>query len=556
MSRSSSFASDDVPLIGEICRFKEQPMSGSLSVPFKRQSAVSFSASTTNDGDDDHDAKVSRRVRNASSSNVIDQLSALDADALAALCDSDSSNSVTVPTVSPAVASLSAAMVASSSPPKALGAAVLSATPTRLRSTSHRTSFTFTADEPDDGIALLGHDAHKPRKWFSWLSRLKPGSQAPATAATAPAPAPVLSLSSSPSAATGGAAPVAAAAAKTAAALATPAPPPTVTDVITATSLDELPAEVHVYLNRAGLTDGQIREHWGMVMGIFQLVTKCRVDNAWKEEHKKKLGNPGRDYRGSTDNLLSAADPAKSYRIYHTSPLGHGGFGTVLRAVRLSDSLALAIKTMPNGTAKQKRENLWEIGLLKRAQHPCVVTFYEAFVWADAVWMVMERLDGGSLSHAVALCGGFREPHVARLYARALAGAPRPQERQSDVLDARRRQADRLWSVPRLLALAWHLDARLAVLHLARDDPLRAALDADRHLVVCDQPARNGQRPPAQSHQRRQGDVRDGDCRRRLEPVDVFGGADRLSRAMSAARPAQASRGTGAAQARLLEQIV
>ncbi len=395
-------------------------MSGSLSVPFKRQSAVSFSASTTNDGDDDHDAKVSRRVRNASSSNVIDQLSALDADALAALCDSDSSNSVTVPTVSPAVASLSAAMVASSSPPKALGAAVLSATPTRLRSTSHRTSFTFTADEPDDGIALLGHDAHKPRKWFSWLSRLKPGSQAPATAATAPAPAPVLSLSSSPSAATGGAAPVAAAAAKTAAALATPAPPPTVTDVITATSLDELPAEVHVYLNRAGLTDGQIREHWGMVMGIFQLVTKCRVDNAWKEEHKKKLGNPGRDYRGSTDNLLSAADPAKSYRIYHTSPLGHGGFGTVLRAVRLSDSLALAIKTMPNGTAKQKRENLWEIGLLKRAQHPCVVTFYEAFVWADAVWMVMERLDGGSLSHAVALCGGFREPHVAYTAERVL----------------------------------------------------------------------------------------------------------------------------------------
>jgi hypothetical protein len=393
-------------------------MSGSLSLPFKRQSAVSFSASaTTNDGDDERDAKVSRRVRNASSSNVVDQLSALDADALAALCDSDSSNSVSVPTVSPAAASLSAAMVAGSSPPKALAAAALSATPARLRSTSHRTSFTFTADEPDDGIALLGHDAHKPRKWFSWLARLKPGS-----AATA-APAPTLPLSSSPSDANGGAA----AAAKTTTALAgSPAPsaaqsaPPTVTDVITATSLDELPAEVRVYLNKAGLTDGQIREHWGMVMGIFQLVTKCRVDNAWKEEHKKKLGNPGRDYRGSTDNLLSAADPAKSYRIYHTSPLGHGGFGTVLRAVRLSDSLALAIKTMPNGTAKQKRENLWEIGLLKRAQHPCVVTFYEAFVWADAVWMVMERLDGGSLAHAVALCGGFREPHVAYTAERVL----------------------------------------------------------------------------------------------------------------------------------------
>jgi len=148
-------------------------------------------------------------------------------------------------------------------------------------------------------------------------------------------------------------------------------------------------------------------------MGILQLVGKCRVENPWKEEQKKKVGNPGRDYRGATDGLLVSADPAKLYKIHQTAPLGHGGFGTVLRAARLSDGLPVAMKTMPNATSKQKRENLWEIGLLKQSQHPNVVIFYEAFVWNDAVWMVMERLDGGSLAHAVALCGGFREPHVA-----------------------------------------------------------------------------------------------------------------------------------------------
>lgn len=68
----------------------------------------------------------------------------------------------------------------------------------------------------------------------------------------------------------------------------------------------------------------------------------------------------------------------------------------------------------------QKRENLWEIGLLRQAQHPNIVALYEAFEWSGAMWLVMERLDGGSLAHAVVLSGGFREPHVAYTSERVL----------------------------------------------------------------------------------------------------------------------------------------
>jgi serine/threonine protein kinase len=98
----------------------------------------------------------------------------------------------------------------------------------------------------------------------------------------------------------------------------------------------------------------------------------------------------------------------------------YSGFGTVLRGQRRSDTLPVAIKTMPNSSPKQKRENMWEVGLLHQSQHPNVVALYEAFDWAGAVWLVMERLEGGSLAHAVALSGGFREPHVAYASERVL----------------------------------------------------------------------------------------------------------------------------------------
>lgn len=54
--------------------------------------------------------------------------------------------------------------------------------------------------------------------------------------------------------------------------------------------LQELPIEVRLYLNKCGLTDSNIRQHFGMVMAIVQFVGKIRVDNPWKDEQKKKTG--------------------------------------------------------------------------------------------------------------------------------------------------------------------------------------------------------------------------------------------------------------------------
>lgn len=36
------------------------------------------------------------------------------------------------------------------------------------------------------------------------------------------------------------------------------------------------------------------------------------------------IGNPGRDFRGSTDGLVRATDPDKFYKVYQSSPLGSG----------------------------------------------------------------------------------------------------------------------------------------------------------------------------------------------------------------------------------------
>lgn len=78
----------------------------------------------------------------------------------------------------------------------------------------------------------------------------------------------------------------------------------------------------------------------------------------------------------------------------------------------------MAVKKMPHSNEKEERENQWEVGLLKQAQHEFVVELIGAYAWQGEMWMVMEYLEGGSLADAVAVIytarnRGFDEPFAA-----------------------------------------------------------------------------------------------------------------------------------------------
>lgn len=143
---------------------------------------------------------------------------------------------------------------------------------------------------------------------------------------------------------------------------------------------------------------------------------------------------------------------------------------------------------------------------MRLAQHPNVVALYEAFEWTGAIWVVMERLDGGSLAHAVVLSGGFREPHVAYtsqcvllalefmhkhdIVHRDLKSANLMFTTQGDVKiidfglcrDVSRAPGSKFTAIGRRARadlFVRRLNAWLTILDVTRDGSLRASLDAD-----------------------------------------------------------------------------
>jgi len=184
---------------------------------------------------------------------------------------------------------------------------------------------------------------------------------------------------------------------------------------ITANSIDQLDEESRQILDKAGIPSIEIEKNWGLVLAILQFCSKTpvRYENEWKDKKKGLTPPTGRDFRGSIEDLvIENQDPNKVYKL-SKEKLGSGGFGVVYAGKTITDSTPVAIKKLPHVSSKQQRENLWEVGLTKACQCENVVTLIDAYVYESELWMICEQLEGGSLADAVALSGGFKEPHVA-----------------------------------------------------------------------------------------------------------------------------------------------
>jgi len=99
---------------------------------------------------------------------------------------------------------------------------------------------------------------------------------------------------------------------------------------------------------------------------------------------------------------------------------GRGGFGSVFLA-RGPDKKKVAIKKMVHTKLKQKRSNIDEVIFMKECDHPNIVKYERAFELPNEIWVVMEFLEGGTLSEAVESCK-FEEGQVAYVAREMLKG--------------------------------------------------------------------------------------------------------------------------------------
>ena len=81
----------------------------------------------------------------------------------------------------------------------------------------------------------------------------------------------------------------------------------------------------------------------------------------------------------------------------------------------------VAIKLMPHKSRKEQKMNFSECFYLKECNHPNVVSFKEAHIVANEIWVLMEFLEGGTLQEA-SKTSNFGEPTIAYIAREMLKG--------------------------------------------------------------------------------------------------------------------------------------
>jgi len=107
------------------------------------------------------------------------------------------------------------------------------------------------------------------------------------------------------------------------------------------------------------------------------------------------------------DEILKSGDPRCF--LEDVQKLDEGSTCTIFTAIH--EGKRIAVKEMLL-TAKNERLLLEETRLMASMNHPNITKFYSAYRSGDILWILMELMDGGSLTNVATFCD-CQEPHIA-----------------------------------------------------------------------------------------------------------------------------------------------
>ncbi|EGF80411.1 hypothetical protein BATDEDRAFT_19592 [Batrachochytrium dendrobatidis JAM81] len=105
------------------------------------------------------------------------------------------------------------------------------------------------------------------------------------------------------------------------------------------------------------------------------------------------------DVIGRLQAICNPADPTRLYR--NLIKIGQGASGGVYTAKQVDTGLPMAIKQMNLEEQPKKDLIINEIIVMKAAQHKNIVNFIDSFLYKGDLWVVMEYMEGGSLTDSV-----------------------------------------------------------------------------------------------------------------------------------------------------------
>jgi len=111
--------------------------------------------------------------------------------------------------------------------------------------------------------------------------------------------------------------------------------------------------------------------------------------------------------------VIQGVDPAAIFT--NMIIIGQGASGAVYSAIDTRSGRQVAIKQMEVARQVKKDIIVNEIMIMKESNHDAIVNFIDAFLIEGILWVVMELIDGGSLSEMLTLGIRLTEPQIAAI---------------------------------------------------------------------------------------------------------------------------------------------
>ncbi|KAI9847454.1 MAG: signal transducing kinase of the PAK [Sclerophora amabilis] len=124
----------------------------------------------------------------------------------------------------------------------------------------------------------------------------------------------------------------------------------------------------------------------------------ARVGPAPRPRQRARQSN-GIDIVARLNAICTNADPTKKYR--NLNKIGQGASGGVFTAYEVGTNQCVAIKQMNLEQQPKKDLIINEILVMKDSKHRNIVNFMDSFLLRGDLWVVMEYMEGGSLTDVV-----------------------------------------------------------------------------------------------------------------------------------------------------------
>ncbi|KAF9898011.1 signal transducing kinase of the PAK, partial [Lobosporangium transversale] len=118
-----------------------------------------------------------------------------------------------------------------------------------------------------------------------------------------------------------------------------------------------------------------------------------------REKKPEKDGVSSQDVIRRLQAICTDADPTKLYR--NLVKIGQGASGGVYTAYQVGTNMSVAIKQMNLEQQPKKDLIINEILVMKESSHKNIVNYIDSFLYRGDLWVVMEYMEGGSLTEVV-----------------------------------------------------------------------------------------------------------------------------------------------------------